>query len=82
MVTHSAQQRSYCYSMSIPPWEGAIMRGKGASHCKVRGYSVATYTKTTEPIEMPFGLRAWMELRNHLLDGGSDPPCEGAILGK
>jgi len=26
--------------------------------------------KTTEPIEMPFGLWAWMGSRNHVLDGG------------
>jgi len=25
--------------------------------------------KTTEPIEMPFGLSAWMGPRNHVLDG-------------
>ena len=26
--------------------------------------------KTAEPIEMPFGLRAQMGCRNHVLDGG------------
>jgi len=29
---------------------------------------------------MPFGLWTWMSLRNHVLDGGSDPPCKGASL--
>jgi len=37
--------------------------------------------KTAEPIEMPFGLRARMGSRNHILDGGPNPPCERAILG-
>ena len=31
-----------------------------------------------EPIEMPFGLRTWVGPRHHVLDGGSDPPWEGA----
>jgi len=39
-----------------PPWEGAIFRGKGASHCKVYGHSVVICAKTAKPIEMPFGL--------------------------
>ena len=30
--------------------------------------------KTAEPIEMPFGLRTWVGPRDHVLDGGSDPP--------
>ena len=36
--------------------------------------------KTTEPIDMPFGLRTWVGPRDNILDGGSDPPWEGAIL--
>jgi len=36
--------------------------------------------KVAEPIEMPFGLRTWVGQRNHVLDWGSDPPWEGAIL--
>ena len=31
-------------------------------------------TKTAELIEMPFGLRTWLGPRDHVLDGGSDPP--------
>ena len=38
--------------------------------------------KMAEPIEMPFGFWARMGLRNRVLDGGLDPPWEGAILGK
>ena len=30
--------------------------------------------KTAEPIEMPSGLRTWLGPRDHVLDGGSDPP--------
>jgi len=33
--------------------------------------------ETAEPIEMPFGLRTWLGRRDHVLDGGSDPPWEG-----
>ena len=36
--------------------------------------------KTVEPIEMQFGLRTLVGPRNHVLDGGPDPPWEGAIL--
>jgi len=35
-----------------------------------------------QPIEMPFGLWALMGPWNHVLDGVSDPPWEGAILGE
>jgi len=34
--------------------------------------------KTAAPIKMPFGLGIWMGTRNHVLDGGSDSPWEGA----
>jgi len=30
---------------------------------------------------MSFGLRIWVGPGNHVLDGGPDPPWEGAILG-
>jgi len=36
--------------------------------------------KTAAPIKMPFGLRTRVSPRNHALDGGPDPPWEGAIL--
>jgi len=36
--------------------------------------------KTAELIEMPFGLRTRVGPGNHVLDGGPDPPWEGAIL--
>jgi len=36
--------------------------------------------KTAELIEMPFGLRTLVDPGNHVLDGGPDPPWEGAIF--
>ena len=68
--------------VQISPWEGAILRGKGAFYCKVYGHSAVICAKTAEPIEMPFGLWVRMGLRNRMLDGGPDPPREGAILGE
>ena len=34
--------------------------------------------KTAAPMELPFGLRTWVGPGNHVLDGGPDPPWEGA----
>ena len=36
--------------------------------------------ETAEPIEMAFGLRTEVVPGNHVLDGGPNPPWEGAIL--
>jgi len=36
--------------------------------------------KTAEPIETPFGMLSRVDPSNHVLDGGPDPPYEGAIL--
>jgi len=36
--------------------------------------------KTSEAIEMQFGLRTRVGSRNHVLDGGPQPAWEGAIL--
>ena len=46
------------------------------SACLSVGLSVTLVSpaKTAEPIEMPFGLRTWLDPRDHVLDGGSDPP--------
>jgi len=59
---------------SRSPWEGAILWGKGASHCKVWGHSAVTCAKTGEPIQVPFGLWPWNGPRKHELDKGPDPP--------
>ena len=46
------------------------------------GLSVAVVSpaKMVEPIKMLFGLRTWVGLRNHVLDGVQIPLWEGAIL--
>jgi len=36
--------------------------------------------KTAGPIEMPFGMWGGVGHSHHVLDGGPDPPREGAIL--
>jgi len=46
-----------------------------------RSVTLVSHTKTAEPIEMPFGLWARMDPRNHVLDG-VHIPMERAILGK
>jgi len=48
------------------PWEGAILRRKGVSDCKVLGHSAVICAKTAEPIEMSFGLWARMGSRNRV----------------
>jgi len=44
--------------------------------------TIVSGAKTAKPIEMAFGLwiRLVLEPRNHVLDGGPEPPCDGAIL--
>jgi len=54
-----------------------IVRDRVAwSVCLSVGLSVTLVSpaKTVEPIDMPFGLRTWVGPRDHVLDGGSDPP--------
>jgi len=51
-------QRNHVLDWGLhPPWEGAILRGKGAPVVK---YIATLYrgscAKTAEPIEMPFGI--------------------------
>ena len=36
--------------------------------------SLVSPAKTAGPIEMPFGLRTRVGPKNHVLDGGPDPP--------
>ena len=62
----------------------SIVRDRVAwSVCRSVGLSVTLVSpaKTAEPIEMPFGLRTWLGPRDHVLDGGSDPPWEGVNFG-
>jgi len=43
--------------------------------------TVVSLSKTAQPIEMPFGLWAWISSRNHALNGVHIPLCKGTILG-
>jgi len=53
-----------------------------AARYKVWGHSAVICIKTTEPIVMPLGFWARAGPRIQELDGGPDPPWEGAILGE
>jgi len=48
------------------------------SVCLLVGLSVTVMrpAKRTEPIEMPFGLWTQVAPKNHILDGGPDPPMQ------
>ena len=53
----------------------------GLSVC--RSVTLVSSAKMAELIEMPFGLRTWVGPRDHVLDGGSDPPMgRGKFLGE
>jgi len=67
---------------SYPQWEGAILREEVAANFKVLGHSAVISAKTVEPIEMLFGLWAWMSQRNHVLDRVQILPWEGTNLGQ
>jgi len=43
-----------------------------------RSVILVSPAKTAAPIELPFRLRTWLGPGNHVLDGGPDPPWEGA----
>jgi len=45
-----------------------------------RSVTLVSPAKTAALIEMLFGLRIRVGHGNHVLDGGSDPPWEGAVL--
>jgi len=48
-----------------------------------RSVTLVSPAKTAKPIEMPFGLRTWVDPRDHVLDGGSDAPMgRGKFLGE
>jgi len=57
--------------LQISPCEGAILRGKGAAHCKVHRGSTMSCGKIAELVEMPFGMWARVGPRNHVLDGSA-----------
>ena len=48
-----------------------------------RSVTLVSPAKMAAPIELPFGLRTWVGLENHVLDGGPDPPMgRGKFLGE
>jgi len=47
-----------------------------------RSVTLVSPEKTAEPIEMQFGLRTRVGPQNYVLDGGPDPPWEGAMGGR
>jgi len=48
-----------------------------------RSVTLVSPAKTAEPIKVPFGLRTWVSPKDHVLDGGSDPPMgRGKFLGE
>jgi len=53
----------YCYRPSSVVWLSV-----GVS------VTLVSRAKMAEPIEMSFGLKTRMDLRNYVLDRGSDPP--------
>jgi len=56
---------------SDPPWEGAILSGERAAHCKVHGHYAVSCATTAEPIEMLFGIWTQVGPRKHVLGGGA-----------
>jgi len=58
-VEDSGRPMEPCISWGFrSPVGGAILRGKGVSHCKVYGHSAVICAKTAELKEMPFRLWA------------------------
>jgi len=51
-------------------------------HCKVYGFPAISYAKPAELIKTPIGMLSQVDAKNHVLDRGTDPPCEGQIDGK
>ena len=75
-------------SLSCPPALSIIIRPHRSRwglllQMEYRGLSVTIMSpeKTTKLIMMPFGgQQTLVGSRNHLLDGGPEPPCKGAIF--
>jgi len=55
--------------VQIPPWEGAILRGKGQPIVKYRD-TLRSCAKMAEQMKMPYGLWTRVGRRNHVLDRG------------
>ena len=79
-VEDSGGPREPCIGWgSRSPREGEILRGKGATHCKVYGHSAVICAKTAKLIKMQFGLWARMDRRNRVLDGDPEVLMDIAV---
>ena len=58
-----AQRTVYYIVVQIPPYKGAILRGKGAAHCKQNGLCAVSCAKTAELINVSFGMLSWGGLK-------------------
>ena len=58
----------YCMGSRSPLQRGNF-EGTRGTHCKVYGYLPVICAKMAEPIDMLFGLWAWMGPRNHVSSG-------------
>jgi len=63
-----------------PPWDGAILRGKGMPWHTWQ-HSDVNCAKLAEPIEMSFGLWTRVGPRKHVFDGAQIPRTKGQLLG-
>ena len=63
----------YCY------WPSSVV-GLSVGSSVSWPVTLVSPAKTAEPIDMPFVLRTQVGPRNNVLDGGPDPPWEGAIF--
>jgi len=52
----------------FPMGNGQLWEENVAAHCKVMGHSTVSCAKSAETIDNR------VDLRNHVLDGGADPP--------
>jgi len=59
-------------SVQIPHGKGQFLGGKGRPIVKYRDSLRSSVQKKAKPIEMLFGLWAWMGRRNRVLDGGPE----------
>jgi len=50
------------------------------SVCLCLSVTIVSPAKAAEPVKMLFVLWTRVGPRNHVLDGGPDPPCKGAIV--
>ena len=66
----------------LPTGRGNFEGGKGRPIVKYRDTLRSSVQKTAEPIEMPFGLWAWMGPRNRVLHGVQIPSGKGQFWGK